>query len=155
MNTPPPPIEWPPGVTPPSGEHHVLTLPWGRPLTTLTLNSRAHWAARARDTREVRQTVALLARSARLRPCTHVTVQLRWAPGDNRRRDADNLAPMLKSAADALARGRSDWVGLDLVQDDIPAYMTKMAPLIVPPPARGMWLDVWTFGPPWTAEGAA
>ncbi len=130
----------------------MLTLPWARPLTSLTGNSRAHWRARSRDTREVRETVYLLARSARLRPCTHVTVQLRWAPGDNRRRDADNAWPMLKVASDALARGgRATWVGMDLVPDDTPAYFTKLAPVIVSPPARGMWLDVWTYGPSWEA----
>lgn len=44
---------------------------------------------------------------------------------------------------DALARGRADWVGLDLVPDDTPAWMDKAAPRILPPPEpAGMWLDL-------------
>lgn len=155
MNTPPPPIEWPPGAQPPAGTHHVLTLPWSRPFKSLTGNARnGHWAPRSRDAREVRETVYLLARSARLRPCTFVTVRLRWAPGDRRRRDEDNLVAFAKPMADALARGRKDWIGLDLVPDDTGRWMQKLTPSIIEPPARGMWLDVWTFGPPWTEQAA-
>jgi len=57
--------------------------------------------------------------------------------------------------ADALGRGRKDWIGLDLVPDDTKEWMAKLTPAIIDPPARGMWLDVWTYGPPWTREGAA
>ena len=93
----------------------------------------------------VRSTVALLARQAGIPKAEHLTVELVWAPGDRRRRDADNLWPLLKSACDALARGRADWVGLDLVADDTPRFMTKLAPRIAGPeesPQRGMWLFV-------------
>lgn len=157
MNTPPPPIDWtsrPYGT--PDGTHHVITLPWARPFASLSANARAgHWRARSRDTREVRETVMLLARSARIPVCSRMTVMLRWAPGDRIRRDEDNLYGFQKAAADALARGpRRDWVGLDLLPDDTPQFMQKLTPMIVPPPARGLWLDVWTVGPPWTEKAA-
>lgn len=123
-----------------------LQLPYDRPPTALRGNSRAHWRRRSEDTRQVRADVLRLAQAAGLhrldRPVEHVTVTLTWAPGDRRRRDADNLWPLLKACCDALARGRSDWVGLDLVPDDTPTWMEKRAPQIEPPPAVGMWLDV-------------
>lgn len=129
----------------PDPVHVRLTLPYDRPPKSLVGNSRAHWRQRSADTRNVRGTVLTLAQAAglhRVGPARHVTVELVWAPGDNRRRDADNLWPLLKVGCDALARGRRDWVGLDLVPDDTPEHMTKRAPRIEPPPARGMWLDV-------------
>lgn len=123
-----------------------LFLPYLRPPKSLVGNSRAHWRQRSADTHQVRDDVMRLAQQAHLDKLTdirHVTVTLTWAPGDNRRRDADNLWPLLKVACDALARGpRRDWVGLELVPDDTPEHMTKMAPVIQPPPAQGMWLDL-------------
>lgn len=124
-----------------------LVLPFDRPPKSLVGNSRSHWRARSADTRTVREAVLVLARSAGLHGVTsarHVTATFTWAPGDNIRRDADNLWPMLKACCDALARGpRRDWVGLQLVPDDTPAYFTKNAPVIWPPPReREMWLDL-------------
>lgn len=120
-----------------------IVLPFERPPAALVGNSRAHWRRRSADTRLVRETVAVLAGKLRHeKPAAHITVALTWAPGDRRRRDADNLWPMLKSCCDALARGRKDWAGLDLVPDDTPQWMDKRAPVIAPPPAKGMWLDL-------------
>jgi hypothetical protein len=80
--------------------------------------------------------------AASIPQCRHLTVQLHYAPGDNQPRDADNLWPTLKAAADALAHnGRG--IGLDLVPDDTPAHMTKVAPVIHPGPGpRRLWLTV-------------
>jgi crossover junction endodeoxyribonuclease RusA len=121
-----------------------LVLPYERPPKALVGNSRAHWRQRSADTQQVRTDVMSLARQAGLhfaRGISHITVELVWAPGDRRRRDADNLWPLLKACCDALARGpRRDWVGLELVPDDTPEHMTKLAPRIQPPPAKGMWL---------------
>jgi crossover junction endodeoxyribonuclease RusA len=123
-----------------------LTLPYDRPPAALVGNTRVHWRRRSADTKQVRADVMRLAQAAKLHhlkaAIEHIDVTLTWAPGDRRRRDSDNLWPLLKSCCDALARGRRDWVGLELVPDDTPAYMTKHAPVIVPPPARGMWLDL-------------
>lgn len=122
-----------------------LDLPYERPPAPLNGNTRAHWRARSAATRQVRADVACLARAAGIPKAEHLTVELLWSPGDRRRRDADNLWPLLKVACDALARGRKDWVGLELVPDDTPAYMDKRAPVILSPDQcgqRGMWLVV-------------
>lgn len=122
----------------------TLALPYPAPPRPLTGNARTHWAQRSTATRRLRHEVTLLARHAGLTgPYTHLWVTLRWAPGDRRRRDADNLWPMLKVICDGLSRGRGDWVGLRLVPDDTPEWMTKHAPVIDPPPAApGMRVDI-------------
>lgn len=113
-----------------------LDLPWSTP--PLTANLRLSWPVRARLTRDVRTTVGWLAKAARIPPAAHCTVTLVWAPGDCRRRDADNLVATLKPCADGL-------VDAGIVPDDTPALMTKRMPQILPPPHPvGMWLDVET-----------
>lgn len=130
------------GAAAPGSSRVYLPLPYPSPPTPLRGNSRGHWGKRHRAAAQVRRDVALLARAAGLSSCEHLTVGVIWAPGDRKRRDEDNLAGLLKAAADALARGRADWTGLQLVPDDTPAYMTKLMPLILPPPLRGLWLIV-------------
>lgn len=106
-------------------------------------NSRSHWRARSAATKEVIQAVAVLAMAQQIPHGKHIAVTLTWAPGDRRRRDADNLWPLLKVCCDGLARGpRRDLPGLRLVPDDTPEFMTKHAPVIAPPPADGLWLDI-------------
>jgi crossover junction endodeoxyribonuclease RusA len=125
-----------------------ITLPYPRPPRGLTGNTRTHWRVKAASTKQVRSDVTTLAWKARIPQSTHLTVELIWAPGNRIKRDADNLWPFLKVCCDALAKGaRRDWVGLELVEDDSPEYMTKLTPRIVPPPAVGMWLDVTARGP--------
>lgn len=121
---------------------YKLALPWSKP--PLTSNQRfGHWAPRNRIVADVRTTVAWLAKQAKIPPGRHLTVELVWAPGDRRRRDAPNLQPTVKAAVDALARGRKDYTGLDLVPDDTPTYVTELPSRIMPPPhPKGMWLNV-------------
>lgn len=124
-----------------------LTLPYERPPASLVANTRAHWSRRSADTRQVRADVMRLAQAVGLhrlpQPCRHLTAVLVWAPGDRLRRDEDNLFPLAKAVFDALARGpRRDWVGLEVVPDDTSDHFTKLTPRIVPPPARGMWVDL-------------
>lgn len=137
----------PQGVRP-VGRLYVLALPYAGPPPGLSANYRGHWRPKHEATAQLRRDVYFIARQAGLHLLTdvkHVTVELVWNPGTRRRRDADNIYPFLKAAADGLARGRRDWVGLDLVPDDSPEYMTKLAPRIVygPRERRGMWLNVW------------
>lgn len=112
--------------------------------STLRGNSRpGHWSKRHRAVRRLITDVTWLAKAAKVPAGRHVTVRLTWAPGRRVRADADNLWPLLKTACDALARGRKDLPGLHLVPDDTPEYMTKHAPAIAYPPAEpGLWLDV-------------
>jgi crossover junction endodeoxyribonuclease RusA len=115
-----------------------------QPCEPLNANTIYHRYERAARVRAVREAVLVGAKNARIPAGRHLTVLLTYRPGDNRRRDADNLWPTLKAACDALARGpRRDWVGLELVPDDTPEYMTKLAPLIHPGPGkRRLWLTV-------------
>ncbi|OZM74188.1 hypothetical protein CFN78_06850 [Amycolatopsis antarctica] len=110
----------------------------------LTSNQRLHWRARSALTNLVRLGVTNAAKTARIPSGHHLTVTLHYRPGDNRRRDADNLVPTLKAACDALARGpRRDWIGLELVPDDTPEHMTKRMPEIHRGPGvRRLWLTV-------------
>lgn len=133
------------------GEHYQLILPYDRPPASLWANQASgkggHWGGRSKDSRQVRSDIVFLGRQAHLPKASFLTVRLTWAPGDNRRRDEDNMWPFLKACCDGLARGkRKDWVGLELVPDDTAQYMRKLAPRLLTPdhtPLVGMWLDVW------------
>ncbi|PXY20517.1 hypothetical protein BAY59_31355 [Prauserella coralliicola] len=117
----------------------------GGPLEPpLNANDRIHFRVRSQRTRLIREAVLVAAKAARIPTGSHLTVTLHYRPGDNRRRDADNLVPTLKAACDALARGsRRDWVGLELVPDDTPKHMTKNMPVIHPGPGdRRLWIEV-------------
>lgn len=113
---------------------------------------RSNVYGRARIVRHVITTVATLARAEPIAPADHLTVELVWVPERaNRTRDPDNLWPLLKVCADALARGprkRAEGApGLDLVPDDSPQYVTKHAPRITAPTRElpaGLWLLVTT-----------
>lgn len=124
-----------------------LVLPYRWPPAALTGNYRGHWSGRHRASQRLRAEIVWLAHLAHMprSGARHVTVGLVWAPCGQRRgpRDADNLWPLLKAACDGLARGpHKNWTGLDLVPDDTPEHMTKLDPQIMPPPDRGLWLDV-------------
>lgn len=126
-----------------------INLPYVTPPKTLRGNARCHWAAKAKETAEVRETVSWLVKTAGVPKSDRLTVQLFWAPGDHRRRDEDNLYPFFKVCCDALARGRVDWVGLELVPDDTAKYMDKWGPRILTPDDTGevgVWLSITTHG---------
>ena len=118
--------------------------PGMKPCEPLNANWRIHWTDRRERVAMVREVVTARARQAGIPKCRHLTVTLHYQPGDNRRRDVDNLVPTLKAACDALARGkRRDWIGLELVPDDTPQHMTKRMPVIHPgPDERRLWLEI-------------
>lgn len=138
----------------PSAEvcHYTLVLPWSRP--PLRSNDRQHHMARARATRQVRETVMWLAKQQHMVAGIHLTVQLHYAPGTNRRMDAHNLHPTVKACVDAMATptrrvdpgkpGSNPWVGLQLVPDDTADYVTVREPRIHPAnvPGPQCWLHV-------------
>lgn len=97
----------------------VLTFPWPKP--PLSANQRLHWAAKAKETRRIRDTTRFLA--VALDPSKHITVQLIWVVTDKRRRDSDNTYPTFKAMCDGL-------VDAGIVPDDTPEFMTKLGPII-------------------------
>ncbi|HET9889704.1 MAG TPA: hypothetical protein VFQ42_04315 [Mycobacterium sp.] len=66
----------------------------------------------------------------------HVTVCLHYRPGDNRRRDTDNLTTSAKPSFDAV-------VDAGIVKDDTPEWMTKLMPVIHGGrERRALWLEI-------------
>lgn len=102
----------------------TIRLPYSTP--PLTLNGRQHWATKASGVREVRGTVATLARVLHIPACQRIHVTLHYVPRDGRRRDADNLVGTLKPCIDAL-------VDAGVVRDDSPEYVTWSPPVIEKP----------------------
>lgn len=111
----------------------VIRLPWTTP--PLSLNSREHWARTARTTAEVRRIVGWLAQRHRIPYRDRIAVTLVYVPADARRRDADNLVPVLKAACDGL-------VDAGIVDDDTPRYMVKAMPVIAAPDHHGPRMEL-------------
>jgi crossover junction endodeoxyribonuclease RusA len=113
-----------------------IKLPWTTP--PLSMNDRKHFMARARLTRQIRDTTHVLVKH--LPKSEHITIGLHYRPRDNRRRDVDNLMPVLKACADGV-------VDAGLVADDTPDLMTKRMP-VIHPAVKGepgeMWLEIRT-----------
>lgn len=106
----------------------IIELPYERPPKGLSANYRGHWAPKASSTAEVRALVVYLARKAGIPPMGRMQVELVWVVTDNRVRDEDNVFPLLKVAADALASDRG--VSAHLVPDDTAEWCVKIAPRI-------------------------
>ena len=115
----------------------VLELPWTKP--PMSMNDRMHWAQKAKLTKRIRAEAGILACRSRLPTgLDHVSVALVYRPRDRRRRDTDNLMPVLKALCDGL-------VDYGLVTDDTPQWMTKHMPRLdkTQKGAGGaMWLEL-------------
>ncbi|MGC0364784.1 crossover junction endodeoxyribonuclease RusA [Rhodococcus sp. 27YEA15] len=115
----------------------TIRLPYEKP--PLSMNDRQHWAVKARITAGVRRSTQRLAKAAHAPVGLEcVAVTLHYRPRDNRRRDTDNLMPVLKACCDGL-------VDHGITADDTPDLMTKHMPVIHPavkgtPPA--LWLEL-------------
>ena len=101
----------------------------------VSLNHREHWAKRNRKVQAWKDDTITLARAARIPRCERISVTLEHWPRDNRRRDRDNLVPVLKAAIDGL-------VAAGVVEDDTPDRVTAMLPVIHKPrdDRQPMWL---------------
>lgn len=78
-----------------------LYLPYRTP--PLSLNQRfPHWGAEYRIKQQVKKAVVILARQNGIPPLKAITAELHWLKADNRRADADNIAPTLKPCLDGL-----------------------------------------------------
>ncbi|MFB7853787.1 hypothetical protein [Rhodococcus qingshengii] len=121
----------------PGWTKYVVHLPYEKP--PLSMNDRMHWAEKARITAAVRKTACLEAQSHHVPTGhAHVTVGLHYRPVNNRKRDADNLVPVLKACCDGL-------VDYGLTDDDTPDLMSKWMP-VIHPAIKGekgrMWLEI-------------
>lgn len=101
----------------------VIRLPWTTP--PLNANQRLHWAHKAKLTRQIRDTVTLLARDVPF--LDKIQVRLDWVVTDKRRRDEDNLFPTFKACIDGL-------VDADVVPDDTSDFVIREHPRIVRAP---------------------
>ena len=102
-------------------EWHIR-LPYTKP--PLSLNDRKHWRVKSKVTAEIRAHVAHHAQY--IPACSASEVWLVYVPRDARRRDADNLVPILKACCDGLVDAR-------VVPDDTPELMRKHMPVIDAP----------------------
>lgn len=122
---------------------YILEYPWPRP--PLTMNHRLNRWKLADWVASIRETTAWLGDQAGIKPGSHMTVQLHYAPGRKSTLDAHNLHLTTKCCVDGLARGnRRDWVGLEIVPNDTKQYVTIHEAEIHYPPTPGprWWLAV-------------
>lgn len=115
----------------------TIGLPWPKP--PLSQNDRdERKRGGARKIAEVKEQARLSIRAARVPPMTAANVTLHYRVPDMRRRDADNLAVLLKACQDALVDcgiiPRDDWV-------HVPSATCR-----IHPPTKGqqgaMWLTL-------------
>ena len=95
-----------------AGSSWVMTLPLRSPMMTQNMQRRAHWSQvylAKKDTETLVWAAAKLARMPKFRE--PVVVQLAWYPPDNRSRDTDGLAPMMKAVLDAMVK-------IEVLEDD-------------------------------------
>lgn len=116
---------------------HEVDIPLHKGKPPLTLNQRLHWRQQRDRARVVRESVGFKAKAMLLGQHQHVTVQMHYLPGDNRRRDADNLVATQKHCFDGL-------VDSGLIPDDTPQHITWYAPQIHPGAGqpRRLWLAI-------------
>ncbi|MFC9769179.1 hypothetical protein [Rhodococcus jostii] len=114
----------------------TIALPWTTP--PMSMNDRMHWARKAKLTKQIRDLTKLLVSVNAVPKSDHITIGLHYRPRDNRRRDVDNLMPVLKACADGV-------VDAGVVSDDTPEFMTKHMPVIhraVKGEPGEMWLEI-------------
>lgn len=108
-----------------------IVLPMTRPLN---LNDRRHWAAKAREVKQVKEDTFALVKQARIPACQRVRVTMVYEPPDKRRRDADNLVATLKPVLDGLVLAK-------VIPDDTPEHVEWPRPLIdTPSKPSSLWV---------------
>ena len=106
----------------------TFRLNYPRPPKGLHANDRAHWRTKAKSTETIRQETMLRVRALRLGELHRISVQLVWVVGDQRKRDEDNIWPLVKAVCDGIGSDRG--TSARLVADDDPLHMVKLAPVI-------------------------
>ena len=82
---------------------YLIRLPW--PGSNLSSNSRIHWAVKAKAIKDYREQAMFASIESGLRNAnhTHAILDFFFFPPDKRRRDAQNMPAMMKSAIDGIA----------------------------------------------------
>lgn len=113
-----------------------VDLPLHKGKPPLTLNQRLHWRDKSARTALLRDWTHVKVKQLHLTPREHIIVQLHYHPGDERRRDADNLVATLKPCLDGITLS-------GLIKDDTPEYVTWYSPRIHNGPGkRRLWLTI-------------
>lgn len=93
----------------------------------LSLNYRLHRMAEAKIVKELRSNMH--ARARHIPEMGRCEVWLTWWVATNRRRDEENIVPVLKALCDGL-------IDAEIVPDDTPLYMVKHMPRILVMPNK-------------------
>ena len=119
---------------------YTVRLPWPKPpLSGNRVRGNPH--ARAKEVEQAKGEARWAIRGARLPKLAGAEITLSFRVADNRRRDADNLAPTLKVCQDAL-------VLEEVLPDDSWVHVPSATCRIHPPSADGpaMWLSIEPLG---------
>lgn len=111
-----------------SGREWRLDLPYRTPPLSLN-GARGNHYAQARTVKQVRQLAHLQCLAQKIPALGRCTIELHYAPTDNRRRDPHNLVATLKSIEDGI-------VDAGVVPDDTPEYVPPTTPVIDPPTGK-------------------
>lgn len=118
----------------------IVELPWTRPPQSL--NDRQHHHVKAKATAQALAEARIAVRASKLPKLAGANLTLHYQIADRRRRDATNLASVLKVVEDAL-------VLEDVLLDDSWVSVPQTAQTIHPPidgnPAA-MWLEIEPLG---------
>lgn len=121
----------------------ALTITFPQPAPLLNMNSRQHWAVKAREVAAWRSRAFYAARSvpAVRRNCGPSFVMLTLPVPDRRRRDPANLFATAKPVVDGLVDG-AIW------PDDTPEWVTTIEPRLVVSRDRVVTVHIWPRGVP-------
>jgi crossover junction endodeoxyribonuclease RusA len=100
----------------------VMQLPFDRPLS---MNDRMHHMVKAKTVKAWRDAAKDAIADADVPSCVRVRATLVYVPGQNRRRDPDNLVAAMKPVVDAL-------VDAGVVPDDTQEEVERVWPQILP-----------------------
>ena len=98
-------------------------LNYPRPPKGLSANDRCHWRTENDNIQMIRKETMLRTRAAKVPSLENVRVDVEWVVADRRKRDTDNLAPLLKAIYDGIGSNRG--TSARIVDDDDPAHMQK------------------------------
>lgn len=111
---------------PPGQRQWKLRLLVDRPTITANAQRKMHWAQLRELQNDLKLITLLSAKQAHLPPLRleKASVELVYYPGNNRKMDADNIAPSLKPIIDCL-------VGYGVVPDDNSRHIVRASQSIV------------------------